>query len=425
MVLAQTKNGMHLETTTPTSYRAPVVFTGAGPPLRDGVVSVCNGAIVSVAAHRRGVQAIDLHDCAIVPPLVNAHTHLEFSSLAEPFAADEGFPAWIKQVVNWRAGQAAREDYPQCRADAVTAGLRESAAAGVAAVGDIVTSPWFPQVYAQSPVRCMQFLELLGVSDERTAQLLHEARGHLSANEPIAPVIVAGLSPHSPYTTTPALVDHAARLSQQHRVPLAMHLAESREELAFLQDRSGPLASMLRSAGMWRSDAPPAGATPLDYLQALSKSHRALIVHGNYLTECEIAFIARHNHMAVAYCPRTHAHFGHDPYPLAALLNAGVRVALGTDSKASNPCLSVWEEARFVRRRHPSIPPEKVLEAVTANGAFALQCESQYGALAAGKSAAFSVIRLPAGAIARTHTTDDLWEVLFSAEAAATAPPAP
>ena len=137
-----------------------------------------------------------------------------------------------------------------------------------------------------------------------------------------------------------------------------MHLAESPEELELLRHGGGPLRAFLEELGAWDATAIPPGTRPLDYLRLLASAHRALVVHGNYLDDEEIAFLgANAGRMSVVYCPRTHDWFAHRDYPLEKMLAAGATVALGTDGRGSSPDLSLLGEMRFAARRHPGVPP--------------------------------------------------------------------
>ena len=150
-------------------------------------------------------------------------------------------------------------------------------------------------------------------------------------------------------------------------MPVALHLAETREELELLQSGTGPFVPMLQSFDAWHPDVIPRGTRPLDFLRALGQAHRALVIHGNYLNSEEITFLAAlAARMSLVYCPRTHAYFGHEPYPLASLLAAGVNVAVGTDSRASNPDLDLWEELRYLQRHFgDAVAPADVLRMAT------------------------------------------------------------
>ncbi|MHB8902964.1 MAG: amidohydrolase family protein, partial [Thermoguttaceae bacterium] len=205
-----------------------------------------------------------------------------------------------------------------------------------------------------------------------------------------------GLAPHAPYSVRPELLQAACRLSRSHRLPVAFHLAESREEMQLLQTASGPFRQLLHRLDAWDPTAHAPGRRPLDFLQELSAAHRALVIHGNYLNHEEIAFLARRpEQFTVVYCPRTHAWFQHDPYPLQSMLAAGVNVALGTDSRASSPDLSLLEEMRSVAKRHPGVAPARIIEMATLAGAKALGLDDLLGTIQPGKLARLAVLPLP------------------------------
>jgi len=174
-----------------------------------------------------------------------------------------------------------------------------------------------------------------------------------------------------------------------------MHLAESREELQLLRDGDGPFRRLLEEMDSWREGL-FGGLRPLDYLRKLSAAHRSLVIHGNYLDAEEMAYIGTNaDRMSVVYCPRTHEHFAHAAYPLEQMLARGIRVCLGTDSRASTPDLSVLSEMRTVARLHPAIPGPILLELCTANPAAALGLIDSTGTLTPGKQADLTVVPLP------------------------------
>jgi cytosine/adenosine deaminase-related metal-dependent hydrolase len=126
----------------------------------------------------------------------------------------------------------------------------------------------------------------------------------------------------------------------------------------------------------------------------MSGLNRVVIAHGNYFDDEEIEFVARHENIAVAYCPRTHAFFGHAEHPWRKLNERGARVAIGTDGRGSNPDLSIWNELLFLAGRSPEFDPALLLQLGTLNGARALGIEEEFGTLAKGKSARAAVISL-------------------------------
>jgi cytosine/adenosine deaminase-related metal-dependent hydrolase len=131
-------------------------------------------------------------------------------------------------------------------------------------------------------------------------------------------------------------------------------------------------------------------------LEQLSQAHRSLVIHGNFLNQEEEEYLAEHRrNMSLVYCPRTHSYFGHGDYPLAARLSGGVNVCLGTDSRASNPDLSVWAEMQYAAHRHPEVAPSAAVEMATMAGARALGWEAETGSIEVGKSADLVLIKIP------------------------------
>jgi len=268
------------------------------------------------------------------------------------------------------------QNAPGWRAKATHEGLEESLRRGVTAVADVTTSPQWKGLYPDEREDVFSFLELIGLAAPRMDDLQEKARGYLAGRSPSR--IQRGISPHAPYTVRVELLQRLCVWSAQKNFPLAMHLAETREELEFLQSRSGPLLELLSAMNAWDDTAIPRPMRPLDYLKILAESHRALVIHGNYFTPLEMEFLASHrDRLSVVYCPRTHAYFGHRAYPLSEMLNAGVRVALGTDSRASNPDLSVMHEMRHLARYRADVPPNVILRLGTLAGAEALDAGNE------------------------------------------------
>ena len=359
----------------------------SGQPIRDGVVHIDNDRIVAVEHGGAGQGTRNLGNVAVLPGLVNAHTHLELSG----FEAPVGYPGisiveWIGQVVATRRS----DDYDPDTA--VRRGLDESMAAGVAAIGDIIQATLTP---SDNSITTTAFLELIGPTEPRAADALKAATEYIAAGQGRGGQRL-GLSPHAPYTVRPELLEGACRLSFTNGIPVAFHLAESREEIELLQKATGPFRQLLQRLDSWDPVVQHAGRQPLDFLKTLARAERALVIHGNYLEDQEIRFIAdRRDRMSVVYCPRTHQWFRHDPYPLEAMLAAGVNVALGTDSRASSPNLNLLEEMRTVARRHPDLPRDRIVEMGTIAGAEALGCDDELGTLGPGKQARLAVVQLP------------------------------
>jgi aminodeoxyfutalosine deaminase len=385
-------------TSSPITLAARYVFPVTGEPIADGTVTIRDGRIVGVGDCPAQGDVRDLGNVAILPGLVNAHSHLEFSDLAEPLGRPGiAFVDWIEEVIAYR--QRRTEPAPR----AVAKGLDECLRLGTTAVGEIAQPGWSDQPFRDAGLDATVFLELIALTSDRVEAALALAEQHVAAGRSAA-AWHAAVSPHSPYTTDLDLVDRVARISSRDRVPVAFHLAESKEEIQRASSPSGPLWDFLsRRLGPRCAERLGVGSAK-QWLSALSLAHRALVIHGNYLDGEAIADLARAaNHMAVVYCPRTHDYFQHDPYPLEKMLRAGITVALGTDSRASSPDLSVLAEMRLAARRHPSVPRSTVLCMGTHCGAVALGRADQFGSLRPGTRADLAIVRLPEHAAADPH----------------------
>jgi cytosine/adenosine deaminase-related metal-dependent hydrolase len=383
---------MSVHSSTPVAVQARWVVPIDQPPIERGVVTLTADKIVAVGENQSGKPPVDLGNVILLPRLVNAHTHLEFSLLNHPLGEPGmAFPDWIARVIEYRKVQAKTlmvetDGFQRFRRKAAERGLAELRDGACVAVGDIATPGWPRECFPAQGLHAVVFLELLGLDPQRQSTMLSMAESFVEDLQATGPKVQPGISPHAPYTVTPELVQRVAELSAKERFPVAMHLAESREELELLTSHSGKLVETLASVKAWNPAAIPRGITPRHYLELLAKAHHALVIHGNYLAADDWEILAsRRERMSVVYCPRTHAYFGHEAYPLAALLTAGVRVAVGTDSLASNPDLSLLAELRHIAASHSSVAPATILQMGTLDGATALGLSERLGSITSGK----------------------------------------
>ncbi len=391
-----------------TTLRARYVFPVDRPPIENGVVVFDGDRIVEVGRFENQSGAVDLGDVAIIPGLVNAHTHLEFSDLERPLGEPGmSLPWWIRQVIAHRL-KAATALSPwafgsPATPDPIQSGMDESSRCGVVTIGEIATGKKF----MGSPLDIARYLELRALRRGDVDRCLNEAKSVLSQCD--------GLSPHAPYSVHRDLLEAAIGLCRYSSMPLVMHLAESREELQLLATARGPMRDLLDERNWWEPGAIALGQKPIDYLQQLSKVRRAIIIHGNYLDDDELRFLGIYrDKMSVVYCPRTHAYFRHDPYPLRTMLSHRLVVALGTDSRASNPDLDIRSEMQFVIERH-GLSPELALRMGTINGAAAMGRDEHCGTLTAGQSANLAIFQ-----ILNRHAADP-HELLFDSDVRAVA----
>jgi cytosine/adenosine deaminase-related metal-dependent hydrolase len=380
------------------TLQARYVFPVEGPPIENGVVTLQQGRIGWVGSSRERTGDLDLGNVAIVPGFVNAHTHLELASLGaddQRVGGSEDEIDWLRRVVDQR-----RTGSEHSLKGSVGRNLRSCIESGTTLVADTTTAGLSWEDVASSPIRAVVFAELIGLKRYRGLQTSDEAWNWLSTIRPenqVAACARPGLSPHAPYSTSDWLYYKAAA----SRLPLSTHLAEMPEELRLLEHRDGPLREFLEELGAWDDDWEPIGPRPADYVRRGElRDADWLIAHGTYFDPSEFWQLrpeaAPNGHrVAVAFCPRTHARFGHAPHPYRALLEKGVVVCLGTDSLASSPSLSILDELRFLHSRDPSLSGELLLTMATLFGAWALRAETATGSLRPNKSADIAIIGLP------------------------------
>ncbi len=403
------------------TLQARYVFPVENPPIEDGVVCIQQGRIgwVGPASERAG--DLDLGNVAIVPGFVNAHTHLELASLygrktqgeREPdrHSGSEDEVAWLRRVMEQR-----RDGSRATLTAAIGRNLRASIEAGTTLLADTTTAGLSWDQVAAAPLRAVVFAELIGLKRYRGLQTSDAAWDWLATIRPenqVAACARPGLSPHAPYSTSDWLYHKAAG----SHLPLSTHLAEMPEELRLLEHRDGPLRQFLEDLGAWDDDWEPIGPRPADYVRRGElRNADWLIAHGTYLDPSDFwqlrpAAAPDDHRVAVAFCPRTHARFGHAPHPYRAMLEKGIVVCLGTDSLASSPSLSILDEIRFLHERDPSLSGELLMTMATLFGAWALRAETTTGSLRPGKSADLAIIPLP-----DRSTTDPYCLILDSDE---------
>ena len=337
----------------------------------------------------------------IIPGLINAHTHLELSHLSQPLQAGASFTDWVTQVIELNRRTSAED-----RARGVALGVQQSLAAGVTCVGDITHSgDGWDQLLA-SPLRSTRFIEIFGHRPREIQQRIKDDLAVIAAHSfPARADHRPGLSPHAPYSAGPRAFMAARQTAQQAGLPLATHLHETEDEIRLYQSGSGPMRRWppIR-AGLTLARFKPSGQSPIATLAAagffdaphlpspVPPPPPVLIAHANYLDDADID-ILRRSGASVAYCPRSHAHFNHPPHPVERLLASGVNVALGTDSLASSPSLSVLDEMRFLHTVRSTISPAAILKMATSAAAVALGRSGLIGRLIPGEAADMTVLK--------------------------------
>ncbi len=374
---------------------APWILPVVQPPIADGGVVV--DATDTILAIGRRADLLRLHpeaseeraDGFLLPALVNAHCHLELSALAGAVPGGDGLVAWATKLV-----ALVRALDPAAAADAAATAAAAMVAAGTAAVGDVGNSLTAVPAIGAAGLRGIFFHELVGSRDARAGGALADAGRELEyflagPTESGAATWPTGLAyvpaPHAPYSVGRELLRKIFHVAARAGVPTSVHVAEDADEIRLLRDGSGRWPAVLQRMGVDPTTRVP-GQPPVAYLASLGAFEAAqppLLVHMVH-ADADDRRRARDAGATAVLCPRSNLHITGDLPDVGALLADGVHLAIGTDSLASTPELSLWGELATLAARFPQVPPRIWLDAVTHAGAEAMQL-GPLGSLTPGK----------------------------------------
>ncbi len=354
--------------------------------LEDHAVVVDRGRILTVEPRARvetlyqPTETIELDAHALIPGLVNAHTHAAMS-LFRGLADDMALMTWLHDHI-WPAEQRLVDQ--QFVRDGTRLAILEMLAGGTTCFNDMY---FFPDVVADE-VRASGLRACVGL-----IVIDHPSAWASSAEEYIAKgmalreslrdsqTVHTALAPHAPYTVSDGPLETVAELSEAWEAPVHLHLHETAQEVEDAQRATGhrPIARLER-LGLLNS--------------------RLLAVHMTQLTKGEIDQVAE-SRVSVAHCPESNMKLASGFAPVADLERAGVNVAIGTDGAASNNDLDMLGEtrtaallAKAVAGDASALPAHLALRMATLNGARALGIGERVGSLVPGKDADMVAIRL-------------------------------
>jgi 5-methylthioadenosine/S-adenosylhomocysteine deaminase len=394
----------------------------SGPPVAGGAILVGDdGRILELGPDRAvpapdGIERADWRAAAILPGLINLHTHLELTGFEGRVEEDE-FPRWIRALRELKATRSAA-DY----AGAARQGIRDCFAAGVTTVADTGDSGAVLPALAELGGSGVVYQEVFGPDPARADESIAALSQRLADLTPRATArVMVGVSPHAPYTVSGPLYRKTAALARSRGLPLAVHLAESPAETSFVRDGTGPFAEAWRARGLPPledyvdpASDPSARRSPvawLDHHGVLGPD--TLCIHTVQLDGADLDLLAARG-AAVAHCPLSNARHGHGAAPLAELLRRGVRVGVGTDSVVSVGRLDLWAELRAARAL-AGLDARAALALATTEAARALGLERRIGRLEPGCFADFAVLAVPSAG------SPDLYRTVLEAGSSALA----
>jgi 5-methylthioadenosine/S-adenosylhomocysteine deaminase len=366
-----------------TIYSADWLLPIEGEPIENGAVAFENGRITRVGTSTELGDGRRFPGAAIMPGLVNAHVHLEYSGYTG-FGDGLDFGGWIALHLQRKLHLTFDDVVALARL-----GAAECLASGVTTVVDASYSAASPHACTELGLKAIVGLEVFGGDPEAALSRFEKLKE--IASPAVSEQVRLGISPHAPYTVSPEVYAAARQLG----VPVVTHLAESAAERSWLTRGEGPLVAMGKQL------LPPLGETGI---RALARANAAgpemIAAHCVDLDQEEIELLASLD-IGVAHCPRSNGYLGCGIAPLTSLLAAGVRVGIGTDSPASAPSFDMFEELRsavaFARARERDsqvLTAARALELATLGSAKALGIADQVGSLLPGKRADIAIVAL-------------------------------
>ena len=382
-------------------HRAPWIVTGSSSDhsadqgiVEDGALVVaCNG-IKAVGKYREivkdfaGCHTLEHENRIITPPLINSHCHLELSYLDlaakagdQPYRGD--LTAWIRDLLREKANLSINTKvFEEILIAQARQALQLMSGEGVAFVGDVGNSLASRSIGHEQDTDVFFLLELLGLTAESETKTLARLEEVSGAQGP-----VAACTAHAPYSTTPDIIRKIKYRADLQGHIFSIHTAESKQEIEFLQTGTGDFKEFLLERGAWDGTFATPGKSSVQYLESLGVLNgRTICVHTVHVDQGEIEILARTN-TKVCLCPGSNRFLGVGKAPVTEFLDHGILPALGTDSKASNPVLSMWREMCLLREDHPGLKPETVFAMATRGGAEAWRISGKVGKLEPGKRA--------------------------------------
>jgi cytosine/adenosine deaminase-related metal-dependent hydrolase len=378
------------------AHCAPVVLPVDGEPIENGAVTVEGGAIVAVGPRSEVVtssERVREWPGVLTPGLVNAHTHLQYTGFADLATSGLPFPVWIRTLTERRHTWSAA----QWR-ESVRHGVHEALRTGTTCVADVVSDAVVLPVLARSGLAGTAYVEVVGVESYRWP----EARERLLAALASAPPgIGLGVSPHALYSLGTDVVRGSAAVARERGLRLHPHLAETVHEAEYVLAGTGPIAEFGQARNLsYELLGAGSGRTPVEHADDLGLLGPDVhVAHGVHVSATDRATL-RERGTAVALCVRSNATLGAGEAPVAAYLDEGSPVAVGTDSRASVTSLDLVEELAALREVALSqgFPASglarRLVEAATIGGAAALG-RTDVGRLAPGARADLAVFDVP------------------------------
>ncbi|HEV8366523.1 MAG TPA: amidohydrolase family protein [Pyrinomonadaceae bacterium] len=400
-----------------TIYTASWLLQSASSQIENGALAIEGANIVAVGSRQFITEKFptasvhEFPESAIIPGLINTHTHLELTVMRGYLENEEvDFFAWLRKLTIARKELMTPDDI---RVSA-TWGACEAVRSGITCVGDASDSAAMSMLALKEVgLRGIVFQESFGPEPSLAYHHFEELKTKVAnLREAANEVVRVGVSPHAAYTVCSSQLELIAEFSQAENLPLMMHAAESAAEDSLIRDGCGIFADGLAKRNIHWSTP---GVSPIQYLRKIGVLEtRPLLAHCIRVDEKDIDTLAE-TKSRIAHCPKSNAKFGHGRAPFARFLAERLDVGLGSDSVASNNTCDILEESRYAAltaRTDARVSAEQVFSVATVGGASCLGLGGATGQLEAGAQADFAVISL--NGVHQVPIYDPVVPVIFS-----------
>lgn len=391
---------------------APWVIAGRESIIQNGTVALYEGKINAVGTEVE-VRAlypdavVDSYPGVLMPPLVNAHMHLELSVFPgeTPLEKSRTFTDWVEDLLARRFETEISENelYATIKRE-----IQKQYNLGVVAIGDIGNQEisWLDARKSNDLPHIYRMIELLGSSGEAVAASLGRLNGFDTS---------LAVTAHAPYSTRAELLQAIKNRCGERGHVFSIHTAEVDEEKDFLLSQTGIFQEFLEKMGVWDGaffEHGPLSKGTIDYFQKLNLlDDHTLLVHCVHVSDNDLQII-KDSGAHVCICPGSNAYLHSGIAPVGRMIHHGITPALGTDSRASNLTLNIWDEMQCLHQEHPDVGASEILTMATLGGAMALHLENDYGSLEKGKQASF--IHVFSDKYHEIKTEEDLLHTLVS-----------
>lgn len=365
-------------------FQADKIFTGF-EFLDPGHVLIMDedGKVMEVVAEMDAGEGIERYRGILCPGFINAHCHLELSHLKNTIPPHTGLIPFLLDVVSKR-------DHDQSLIlDCIENAEKEMELEGIVAVGDICNTSITLQTKCKSKIKWNNFIEVLGMKDEKAeANLLHY-EGILDAFNGAATNMKSSLVPHAPYSISNKTFEGINNRTGHSIV--SMHSQENPAEDELYAKGTGDFIILFNKLGLAESPFPVSGKSSLQScMPYFNKQQRMILVHNTFTSAEDIVFALDHarEHLSGVHfciCANANLYIENRMPPIELLIRNKAEIILGTDSYSSNWQLSIAAEIRTIRKELPEIPLQRILQWATINGARALERDDALGSFEPGK----------------------------------------